>query len=421
MAIKVYLVKRFLRERRKNGQRKHLWAMRWQDPATGKFPCESTGTADKVQAESLAKIKWAELNGLTPPEPAAEPTPVPLNLPTWEDCRNALQRAMEADNLRPSYVSDALISLDVLRRTFPELASPAMITADLANEYKRRRCETKKEGTEETLSPWSIRGDLSTLKAVFGKWLRDECGLVTSNPFEKVKAPKCDEPEVRIVSAAETAALFDWLADRWQMWTLPQTYLEIASLLGWRATEIASIKEGDILPDGFVRVQAETSKTRRTKTGWLPEKLHKALRECVASGWAFGRFSDDLRRRLAIVHKRPHHAARVGDFAPERLVGWLQDELQRFHEHREAEATKAEQAAPERFTLHDFRRTAITGLQMAGVTEKEASVMVGATPEVMRKHYEKLDQQTIARRNVSRRLGIVDDQPAQSLRAGCAQ
>jgi len=31
-------------------------------------------------------------------------------------------------------------------------------------------------------------------------------------------------------------------------------------------------------------------------------------------------------------------------------------------------------------------------MQMPGVIEKDASVMVGATPEVVRKHYEKLDQ-----------------------------
>lgn len=422
MGIKVYLVKRPTKERKKNGQHKHLWAIRWLDPTTGKYCCEATGTADRVQADSLAKVKWAELNGLTPPEAEPEPVAEPAALPTWSDCRNALQRAMEADNLRPSYVADALIALDVLQRTFPELASPALVTSDLANEYKRRRCETiKRPATDDSpaeyLSPWSIRGDLSTLKAIFGKWLRDECGLIGSNPFEKVKPPRCDEPEIRIVSAAETADLFAWLAERWHKWPLPQTYLEIASLLGWRATEIASIREEDILPDGFVRVLAESSKTRKTKMGWLPEKLHSSLRECVADGWAFGRFSDDLRRRLILLQRR-HHAARVGDFTPERLVGWLQDELQRFHDHRASEAAKAEQAAPERFTLHDFRRTAITGLQMAGVTEKEASIMVGATPEVMRKHYEKLDQQAIARRSVARRLGIVaEEQPPQSLRA----
>ena len=42
----------------------------------------------------------------------------------------------------------------------------------------------------------------------------------------------------------------------------------------------------------------------------------------------------------------------------------------------------------DRFTLHDYPRTAVTGLQMAGVSEKETSLLVGAAPEVIRKHYD---------------------------------
>jgi hypothetical protein len=41
---------------------------------------------------------------------------------------------------------------------------------------------------------------------------------------------------------------------------------------------------------------------------------------------------------------------------------------------------------------------------MAGVSEKETSLMVGATPEVIRKHYEKLEAMTIAKRAVEKRL-----------------
>src|SRR5204863_6556488 len=90
----------------------------------------------------------------------------------------------------------------------------------------------------------------------------------------------------------------------------------------------------------------------------------------------------------------------------ERLVGWLQDELQRFSMHRAEQAAELEHPTEwHAFTLHDFRKTAITGMQMAGTSEKEASIMVGCTPEVMRRHYEKLDRQAIARRNVERRLG----------------
>lgn len=91
------------------------------------------------------------------------------------------------------------------------------------------------------------------------------------------------------------------------------------------------------------------------------------------------------------------------EFAPGRLVGWMQDELQRFNVEA-AEAAAKMKGAWEPFTLHDFRRTAITGMQMAGNTEKETSIAVGCTPEVMRKHYEKLDQLAIAKRMTDRRL-----------------
>ena len=169
-------------------------------------------------------------------------------------------------------------------------------------------------------------------------------------------------------------------------------YLEIAAILGWRATETASLKEDDILDDGFVRIAAKSSKTRKHKVGWLPEKIHTELCACRASGWAFGRFPEELRRLLTSLKGRPHHAARVNDFSPKRLVGWLQDELNRYHQVQAKIALASLTAtAWQPFTLHDFRRTAITGLQMAGVSEKETSLMVGATPEVIRRHYERMD------------------------------
>jgi hypothetical protein len=104
---------------------------------------------------------------------------------------------------------------------------------------------------------------------------------------------------------------------------------------------------------------------------------------------------------------QPHHAAKIKNYSPQRFVGWLQDELQRYNDHRATEAAATDPPSDwQPFTLHDFRRTAISGMQMAGVSKKEASIMVGATPEVMRRHYEKLDQLAIAKRNVQRRLGI---------------
>jgi hypothetical protein len=90
----------------------------------------------------------------------------------------------------------------------------------------------------------------------------------------------------------------------------------------------------------------------------------------------------------------------------------MQDELKRFND------TMAIERDWHSFTLHDFRRTAITGMQMAAVSEKEASVMVGATPEVIRKHYEKMDGMAIAKISDERRLAAEFGHPnAPSLRA----
>jgi hypothetical protein len=94
----------------------------------------------------------------------------------------------------------------------------------------------------------------------------------------------------------------------------------------------------------------------------------------MADGWAFGRFSDELRRRLLLVRKAPHHVAKVKDFTPDRLVGWIQNELKRFNKEKADAPAEADPPATWKpFTLHDFRRTTITALQMSGVSEKETS------------------------------------------------
>jgi hypothetical protein len=145
------------------------------------------------------------------------------------------------------------------------------------------------------------------------------------------------------------------------------------------------------------------------------DPLHADLCRCAAGGWAFGRFSEDLHRLLILWRKDPCTAGKVKDFTPVRLVGWMQEELRRFCRSRENQGPGWRP-----FTLHNFRDTAITGIQMADVSEKEASVMVGATPEVIRRHYEKLDQFAIARRNVERQLAAEQNAPilARPLRAG---
>lgn len=190
--IQVHLFKRKKRKKKRNGQHEIVWLLGWQTEEGWKQ--ESTGTADRVKAESLRVAKMEELN--------APDAPANRKAATWEECREALKRAMEADNLLPSYVADALLMFDKFGEVFTGIDTPARITPAHANEYKRLRGD---------LSPWTVKGDLSTLRAVFGKWLGRELGLLTSNPFANAKPPRCDEPDIRIVTGDESKALFDWL------------------------------------------------------------------------------------------------------------------------------------------------------------------------------------------------------------------
>ena len=261
---------------------------------------------------------------------------------------------MRADNLRPSYVNDALLMFDGLHRMFPELQSPADMTPDLANEYKRRRAEGDPERGIARKSPWTIKGDLATLKAIFGKWLGRECGLLVDNPFAKISRRSATDPRVRLVSADEMASLFQWFGERWNNWQLPIIYFR-----GGGADGLA--RDRDRQP---ARVRSATRWLRADPRGGVqdpPREVRPAaggpgmdqLAACVADGMAFGRFADELRRLLMLWKRRPHHAAKVRDFSPERLVGWLQDELERFNEHRATEAAKQTPAANwEPFTLH---------------------------------------------------------------------
>ena len=62
MAIPIYIVKRRLKRKRRNGERHYRYSLQWResDPTTGKMKlkCETTGTADMTEARELQKLKW---------------------------------------------------------------------------------------------------------------------------------------------------------------------------------------------------------------------------------------------------------------------------------------------------------------------------------------------------------------------------
>jgi hypothetical protein len=134
------------------------------------------------------------------------------------------------------------------------------------------------------------------------------------------KPPKCDAPDVRMVSGSESESLVRWLSECWHGWRLRW------STCSRRARRLACDRDRQhsrrwLAGRGPRLLLAESCKTRRPKYTFLPAPLYAELCDCAANGWTFGRFSDELRRRLILLKHRPNHAARTKDFTPKRLVG----------------------------------------------------------------------------------------------------
>ena len=177
---------------------------------------------------------------------------------------------------------------------FPEAKTPADVTPAMANEYKRRRAEAK-------VSPWTVKGTLAILKAVFGKWLGRECGLLTSNPFANVKPPKCDDPEVRIVTAAESEGLVQVVWRTLEQLAAAPCLLGSGGSLGLAGNGNGQPPGGRLacrwIRAGGCRELQDPAAQVRLASSLTCTPICKA---CAAGGWAFGRFSDELRRLLIL-------------------------------------------------------------------------------------------------------------------------
>jgi len=250
----------------------------------------------------------------------------------------------------------------------------------MGERYKMRRLR-------DGYSPWTVRGNLNTLRIVYRKWWMKTAKILTDNPFEEIEFPKVDRKPPRIILPEEVHAFLDWLSARWDGWRFPILFLEVKGLVGCRITELASAPtEG--LKDGRIRFEAETTKGRKQRSVKIPQETFDELLELSGKKYVFEKFSQQL-RAVHIEQGNSHHAACVRNFIPAQLVRWLQKEKQKYFDSNP-------EAKP--FKLHNFRGTAMSKARMAGVSYDDAAVAFGCHPETMRRHYISLDEETITDR-----------------------
>ena len=255
---------------------------------------------------------------------------------------------------------------------------PADITEALAKQFKLAR-------QQESLSPRTVAGNIGNLSIVWGKWFRDELGILDHNPWDAVEIPKLDKPAPRFIEPDEEQAFFAWLSKRWNGWRLPLLFLEVKGLIGCRVLELCAVKSSDFR-DGRLTFEAVTTKGRKTRKAKLPESICRELEALAGPTYLWERYAEQLRE----YHRRKgnnNHARCVKDFQPQRLKRFLQNEVTDYCEaHPDVRP----------FTIHDFRGTAMSRAKMAGVTYDEAAITFGCHPETMRRHYLVINEVAIA-------------------------
>lgn len=286
----------------------------------------------------------------------------------WDDAIARMVRHMTADNLRPGTIEQYKVAVRNLRKEFPETKGPHEITPAMAEDYKVKRVEAGK-------SERTVAGNLTNLSIVYGRWWRDTCKIVNSDPFADVKLPKQDKPAPRLIDPQEQMAFHEWLSKRWG-WRTPLLFLEIKAAIGCRISELAELPAANLV-DGRVVFVAETTKGRKQRAPKLPPALYAELK-ALAKGqtYAFERFSEQL-REIHLDRGLHRIAERVKTFSPRQLRYWLQENAKTYFKK-----TKAK-----RFKLHNLRGTAMSRARMLGIGCDDAAISFGCNPDTMRKHY----------------------------------
>ena len=301
---------------------------------------------------------------------------------SWEDAVKAATAAMIADNRRQTTINDYNDLARLVQTSFPETKGPGDITEEMAAAWKARR--------SGEVSPHSLAGDITALRSLWGKWFQAVCKVVKNNPWLSVDKPKLDKLDPRRLTDEEVAALVAWLGRRWDGWTLPSLYIRTKAFVGCRAEELAGLLTAN-LRDGRITFPGDAIKGRADGYFTLTDDLFRELKTTAGKTFVFEGFSEGL-KRIYKKRNRPQYYLRVGEYTPDRLVGWIETQVEEYR--RELGIT--DKKDPRYFKLHNLRGTAMSKARDAGVSLDDASIAFRCHPDTMRKHYVKQDKLDIA-------------------------
>ena len=240
-------------------KRSYVWLVRWfLVNQTGQPIRRSRQFATRAEAEGYQAEKQAEL-GQSPAARAAIPA---ITLSAYISEWTAKRSGPKGNPIKRQTVDLGRRWLDRLAGHVDGDTPLAKITrADAVGFFASIRDDHQPATLDQGFR--AIRTCFNTAIKVFG--------YITINPFSGLKVADVPDPDIRIVSAAEFAALIDACPDIW--W---RTLLTVAYTAGLRLGELENLTWADV---DFERNEIKVSATREGKRTlfWMP-KTRKSLR-----------------------------------------------------------------------------------------------------------------------------------------------
>ena len=347
------MIKVWITRPRRKGRKQFCYRLRWQEvmldedggpvfDVGGKLKLrtrqESTGAKDRTTAESIARKKFAELNGLPdaeeePESPEERPVTLEELLDKDEEWLCNRQRARGT-----IYLSRLAM------RHFMKVVGKSTAVADVGAAHIEEFIAAR----ADKVGPVSINRECRCLRATFGRAAR-VFSFLERTPFTEITLIDVPERPIRALSDEEETKLLDACA-------------------------------ADVELDLYVRLALDTGARAGELCNLLWEQLD--LEECVGSIECSSSWRSKTKRNRFIVFT-PDTAKRLEEWrrrrAECRFVFRNEDEPERAHYGRIRDRFDAavKRSGVRRYTLHDLRRTVGTRLAAAGINQKVAAAFLG--------------------------------------------
>ncbi len=337
-----------------------LWWITYRDPRKPKGQQrirESAHTESRSAAAKLLRRRLADINAGRAAGPDVEKT-------TFDDLSSMLQDDFVVNKRRS--LKRIRGALKHLEREFSGTKALA-ITEDRVTAYVRKRQE---EGAENG----TINRELTTLKRMFR--LGERALRVNRRPF--IAMLKEAAPRSGFFEPSEVAALLTHLPSE------VRPIVQVAYITGWRlASEILTRQWKHVdFGGGWLRLEPGETKNGEGRNFPLTSKLRAILEEQRARTTAFEQAAG---RIVPWVFHREGEAIRA--FRRSWAMACAEVGLGQKILDRKG---RVEKVIAHRIP-HDFRRTAVRNLELAGVPRSTAMAMVGHKTEAIYRRYAIVD------------------------------